>query len=149
LCFEDKSLVYDELECLELSSHSLSAWVAVCGIQSLVGFGNPVRPLTKDLSFPIFVITIQHTLFTYYLIRKKVRCNFMMLDTEVSIAIHEYIRKGRLKGLLLVHVQPIKRVVCPWSLGALRHGKQYLGRSLALRCFASSELAVDSAAGHG
>jgi hypothetical protein len=47
-----------------------------------------------DLSFPIFVITIQHTLFTYYLIRKKVRCNFMMLDTEVSIAIHEYIRKG-------------------------------------------------------
>jgi hypothetical protein len=24
---------------MELSSHSLSAWVAVCGIQSLVGFG--------------------------------------------------------------------------------------------------------------
>jgi hypothetical protein len=49
---------------------------------------------TKDLSFPIFVITIQHTLSSYYLIRKKVRCNFMMLDTKVSIAIHEDIRKG-------------------------------------------------------
>ena len=30
---------------MELSSHSLSARVAVCGIQSLVGFGNLVGPL--------------------------------------------------------------------------------------------------------
>ena len=45
------------------------------------------------------------------------------------------ISTGRLNGLLHLHVQPIKRVVCPWSLGGLRPGKQYLGRSLALRCF--------------
>ena len=45
------------------------------------------------------------------------------------------ISTGRLNGLLHLHVQPIKRVVCPWSLGSLRSGKQYLGRSLALRCF--------------
>ena len=30
---------------MELSSHSLSAWVALYGIQSLVGFGNLVGPL--------------------------------------------------------------------------------------------------------
>ena len=34
-----------------------------------------------------------------------------------------------------LYLWPIKRVVCPWSLGSLRSGKQYLGRSLALRCF--------------
>src|SRR5208283_5648001 len=45
------------------------------------------------------------------------------------------ISTGRLKASRLVHVQPIKRVVCPWSSGSLRSGKQYLGRSLALRCF--------------
>jgi hypothetical protein len=36
---------------MELSSHSLSAWVAVCGIQSLVGFGNPVRPLAHPVLY--------------------------------------------------------------------------------------------------
>ena len=34
-----------------------------------------------------------------------------------------------------LHFRPIKRVVCPWSLGSLRSGIQYLGMSLALRCF--------------
>ena len=42
-----------------------------------------------DLSFPIFEITIQHTLSTAYLIEKKGGCNFMMLDSYESIVIHE------------------------------------------------------------
>jgi hypothetical protein len=45
------------------------------------------------------------------------------------------ISTGQLNASRRLHSQPIKRVVCPWSLGALRHGKHYLGRSLALRCF--------------
>ncbi len=36
---------------MELSSHSLSAWVAVCGIQSLVGFGNLVGPLAHPVLY--------------------------------------------------------------------------------------------------
>jgi hypothetical protein len=45
------------------------------------------------------------------------------------------ISTGQLNPSRSLHSQPIKRVVCPWSSGALRHGKHYLGRSLALRCF--------------
>ena len=45
------------------------------------------------------------------------------------------ISTGQLNASRRLHSQPIKRVVCPWSSGALRHGKHYLGRSLALRCF--------------
>ena len=36
---------------MELSSHSLSARVAVCGIQSLVGFGNLVGPLAHPVLY--------------------------------------------------------------------------------------------------
>ena len=36
---------------MELSSHSLSARVAVCGIQSLVGFGNLVGPLAVPVLY--------------------------------------------------------------------------------------------------
>ena len=45
------------------------------------------------------------------------------------------ISTSRLNVLQRLHLWPIKRVVCPWSLGSLRPGKHYLGRSLALRCF--------------
>src|SRR5205814_2501009 len=45
------------------------------------------------------------------------------------------ISTGRLKALRLVHVQPINPVVFRGSLGSLRSGRPYLGRSLALRCF--------------
>ena len=45
------------------------------------------------------------------------------------------ISTSRLNVLQRLHLWPIKRVVCPWSLGSLRSGKHYLGRSLALRCF--------------
>ena len=33
------------------------------------------------------------------------------------------ISTGRLKASQLLHVQPIKRVVCPWSSGTLRSGE--------------------------
>jgi hypothetical protein len=36
---------------MELSSHSLSARVVVCGIQSLVGFGNLVGPLAHPVLY--------------------------------------------------------------------------------------------------
>lgn len=37
---------------------------------------------TKDLSFPIFEITIQQTLMPTYLTSTTGRCNFMMLGTQ-------------------------------------------------------------------
>ena len=45
------------------------------------------------------------------------------------------ISSSQLNTSRCLHSWPIKRVVCPWSLGSLRSGKQYLGMSLALRCF--------------
>jgi hypothetical protein len=45
------------------------------------------------------------------------------------------ISTSRLNVLQRLHLWPIKRVVCPWSLGSLRSGRHYLGMSLALRCF--------------
>ena len=45
------------------------------------------------------------------------------------------ISSSQLNTSRCLHSWPIKRVVCPWSLGGLRPGKQYLGMSLALRCF--------------
>jgi hypothetical protein len=49
---------------------------------------------TKDLSFPIFEITIQHTLDHHHLRGERVRCNFMMLGAETPIAIHDTSGKG-------------------------------------------------------
>jgi hypothetical protein len=56
-------------------------------------------------------------------------------EEEKSDQASRPISTGRLNGLLHLHVQPINPVVCRGSLGTLRSGKPYLGRSLALRCF--------------
>jgi hypothetical protein len=44
--------------------------------------GLVFKSSTKDLSFPIFEIVFQHTLYQPYLREGRVRCNFMMLDTQ-------------------------------------------------------------------
>ena len=53
---------------------------------------------TKDLSFPIFEITIQHTPDRQHLSDDRVRCNFMMLGAETPIAIR--VTSGR---VIIVH----------------------------------------------
>src|SRR5262249_14791639 len=86
-------------------------------------------------------ICTQELILSSYNSRVENTCSIFLPDrspTEekrISNQAARPISTGRLNGLLHLHVQPIKRVVCPWSLGSLRSGKHYLGRSLALRCF--------------
>ena len=76
------------------------------------------------------VMLVMSFVFTLIPFRRKVS-----LQRQKSDQAARPISIGPLNGLLRLHAQPINPVVCRGSLGILRSGKPYLGRSLALRCF--------------